>query len=89
MGICCTHTRNSPHKIVILYDFQLLKEVNKLNNVIYPDNFEHKIEFNKVRQLISDRCLSTLGREKVEEMHFLIRLMRSVRCSVKQKVCTY
>lgn len=38
--------------------------------MIYPDNFEHKIEFNKVRQLISDRCLSTLGREKVEEMHF-------------------
>ncbi len=38
--------------------------------MIYPDNFEQKIEFNKVRQLISDRCLSTLGREKVEEMHF-------------------
>ncbi|HBG57887.1 MAG TPA: hypothetical protein DDX07_07730, partial [Porphyromonadaceae bacterium] len=33
-------------------------------------NFEQKIEFNKVRQLISDRCLSILGREKVEEMHF-------------------
>ncbi len=38
--------------------------------MIYPDNFEQKIEFNKVRQLISDRCLSILGREKVEEMHF-------------------
>jgi len=42
----------------------------KFNDVIYPDNFEQKIEFNKVRQLISDRCLSTLGKEKVEEMHF-------------------
>ncbi len=38
--------------------------------MIYPDNFEQKIEFNKVRQLISDRCFSTLGREKVEEMQF-------------------
>lgn len=38
--------------------------------MIYPDNFEQKIEFDKVRQLISDRCLSTLGREKVEEMQF-------------------
>ena len=38
--------------------------------MIYPDNFEQKIEFNKVRQLISERCLSALGREKVEEMHF-------------------
>lgn len=42
----------------------------KFINVIYPDNFEQKIEFNKIRQLLSDRCLSSLGREKVEEMHF-------------------
>lgn len=38
--------------------------------MIYPDSFENKIDFHKVRQLISDRCLSTLGKEKVEEMQF-------------------
>ena len=38
--------------------------------MIYPDSFEHKIDFQKVRQLIADRCLSTLGKEKVEEMKF-------------------
>ena len=38
--------------------------------MIYPNNFEHKIEFTRIRQLIADRCLSSLGREKVEEMHF-------------------
>ncbi|MDD3969051.1 MAG: endonuclease MutS2, partial [Proteiniphilum sp.] len=38
--------------------------------MIYPDNFEQKIEFSRVRQLITDRCLSPLGREKVEEMCF-------------------
>ncbi|ULB33722.1 MULTISPECIES: endonuclease MutS2 [Proteiniphilum] len=38
--------------------------------MIYPDNFEQKIEFNRVRQLLSERCLSQLGKEKVEEMHF-------------------
>ena len=38
--------------------------------MIYPDNFEHKIEFYKIRQLVSDRCFSTLGREKVDEMTF-------------------
>ncbi|SFS35706.1 DNA mismatch repair protein MutS2 [Porphyromonadaceae bacterium NLAE-zl-C104] len=38
--------------------------------MIYPDNFEQKIEFQKVRQLLLERCLSPLGREKVEEMHF-------------------
>lgn len=39
--------------------------------MIYPENFEQKIEFQKVRQLLSERCLSPLGREKVEEMQFL------------------
>ena len=38
--------------------------------MIYPENFEQKIEFTKVRQLIADRCLSSLGKEKVEEMQF-------------------
>lgn len=38
--------------------------------MIYPDSFEQKIDFHKIRQLIADRCLSTLGKEKVEEMEF-------------------
>ncbi|MBK5196411.1 MAG: endonuclease MutS2, partial [Proteiniphilum sp.] len=44
----------------------------KNNNVIYPENFEQKIEFTRVRQLIADRCLSPLGKEKVEEMQFSV-----------------
>ena len=38
--------------------------------VIYPDNFEHKIEFIRIRELLAASCLSTLGKEKVEEMKF-------------------
>ncbi|MDD4606636.1 MAG: endonuclease MutS2, partial [Dysgonamonadaceae bacterium] len=38
--------------------------------MIYPDNFEHKIEFQKIRELLASNCLSTLGREKVEEIKF-------------------
>jgi DNA mismatch repair protein MutS2 len=38
--------------------------------VIYPDNFEQKIEFNKIRQLLADNCLGLLGKEKVDEMRF-------------------
>lgn len=38
--------------------------------MIYPDNFEQKLEFHKVRQLLSERCFSPLGKEKVQEMHF-------------------
>lgn len=38
--------------------------------MIYPNNFEHKIGFDKIRSLISERCLSPLGIEKTEEMSF-------------------
>lgn len=38
--------------------------------MIYPNNFEHKIEFYKIRELINAACLSPLGKEKVDEMQF-------------------
>ncbi|MCD8178010.1 MAG: endonuclease MutS2 [Tannerellaceae bacterium] len=38
--------------------------------MIYPDNFEQKTDFDKVRRLITEKCLSPLGQEKVEEMSF-------------------
>ena len=38
--------------------------------MIYPHNFEHKIGFDQVRSLIKDKCLSTLGEEKVYDMTF-------------------
>ena len=37
---------------------------------IYPSNFESKIGFDKVRELLQGRCLSTLGKEQVEECVF-------------------
>lgn len=38
--------------------------------MIYPKNFEHKIGFKQIRQLLKDKCLSTLGEERVAEMSF-------------------
>lgn len=38
--------------------------------MIYPDNFEYKIGFDKIRQFLTDKCLSTLGEEKVIDMAF-------------------
>lgn len=38
--------------------------------MIYPDNFEEKIKFTKVRLLVKDHCLSSLGKEMVDEMAF-------------------
>lgn len=38
--------------------------------VIYPQNFEQKIGFDKIRQLLNDRCLSSLGIERVFDMSF-------------------
>ena len=38
--------------------------------MIYPSNYEQKIGFDQIRHLLRGRCLSTLGKDKVEEMHF-------------------
>ena len=40
--------------------------------MIYPQNFEQKTGFDKVRRLISDKCLSPLGEERVAEMDFSV-----------------
>jgi len=41
-----------------------------LNYVIYPENFEHKLGFDKIRELVAAQCLSSLGREQVEAIRF-------------------
>ena len=38
--------------------------------VIYPNNFEHKLGFDEIRRLLKGHCLSTLGKEKVDEIAF-------------------
>lgn len=36
----------------------------------YPNNYEQKIGFNEIRQLLRANCLSTLGKEKVDGIEF-------------------
>jgi len=38
--------------------------------MIYPQNYEQKIGFDKIREMVNARCLSPLGEEKVDEMAF-------------------
>jgi len=38
--------------------------------MLYPDHFEQKIDFTSIRQLLKDKCVSTLGGEKVDEIQF-------------------
>lgn len=37
---------------------------------IYPENFEHKIDFDTIREYIKEKCLSPLGIDKVNAMRF-------------------
>jgi DNA mismatch repair protein MutS2 len=37
---------------------------------IYPENFENKVGFDQIRQLLGSRCLSELGKEHVETCSF-------------------
>lgn len=38
--------------------------------MIYPQNFEQKIGFDQIRLLLKEKCLSTLGEERVTDMAF-------------------
>jgi DNA mismatch repair protein MutS2 len=38
--------------------------------MLYPANFEYKIDFSTIRQLLTDKCISSLGKEKVIEISF-------------------
>ncbi len=38
--------------------------------MIYPENFETKIRFDKVRELVKKQCLSSLGRDLVDAIQF-------------------
>jgi len=38
--------------------------------MLYPSHFEQKIDFTTIRQLLKDKCVSTLGVEKVDEITF-------------------
>ena len=37
---------------------------------IYPNNFEAKIGFDRIREMLNARCISTMGKEWVDEMQF-------------------
>lgn len=39
--------------------------------MIYPDNFETKTGFAEIRSMLSERCICTLGRQRVDEMAFM------------------
>jgi len=40
---------------------------------IYPDNFEVKIGFDRIRDLLKEICLSSLGQDRVDEVEFMTK----------------
>ncbi len=44
--------------------------------MLYPDNFEEKIGFDSIRQLITNHCLSQQGVECVEKMRFMTDMLQ-------------
>ncbi len=45
---------------------------SKVKNVmrIYPENFEQKIGFDRIREMLQQKCISSMGLEWIEEMHY-------------------
>ena len=44
--------------------------------MIFPDNFEEKIGFDKIRTQLKNHCLSSLGKNKVDAIKFLVSFNR-------------
>ncbi len=42
--------------------------------MIYPQNFEYKIGFDQIRQLLKEKCLCAFGEERVDNMNFSTNL---------------
>ena len=38
--------------------------------MFYPDNFEEKIGFDAIRQLLTDHCISEMGREMIRDIQY-------------------
>lgn len=38
--------------------------------MLYPESFEQKTDFLLIRQMLTELCISSLGKEKVDEIHF-------------------
>ena len=63
-------------KILLWLIFFNLDWTDKLHSssylctMIYPNDFEHKVGFDEIRTLLKGHCLSTLGKEKVDELSF-------------------
>lgn len=41
--------------------------------MIYPETFESKLKFEKIRELLAEHCLSGLGKEWIDRMSFSVR----------------
>jgi len=50
--------------------------------MIYPHNFEQKIGFDTIRELLKGKCLSTLGKERVDNMCFSDRF-----AEIEEQLC--
>ncbi|MCU4157469.1 Smr/MutS family protein [Carboxylicivirga sp. A043] len=59
--------------------------------MIYPDSFEDKIKFTRIRELVKESCMSGLGKEVVDEMTFSTNFdevnLNLLRTNEFKKVC--
>ncbi len=65
--------------------------LHKITEVIYPESFEDKIKFTRIRELVKDSCMSALGKEVVDEMSFSTNFeevdLHQLRTNEFKKVC--
>jgi len=61
---------SATHLVAFLDKHYFCAELTMAMQNIYPHNFEAKIGFNRIREMLAAKCISTMGKEWVDEMQF-------------------
>jgi DNA mismatch repair protein MutS2 len=59
------------HVPAFIYSFFIISLFTIHFFMIYPENFEIKIGFDRIRKLLIEKCLSPMGTEKVDDIKFI------------------
>ena len=66
----CKGTKKIKESTLNIKVFYVFNYFLYLCSMIYPKNYEAKVGFDEIRRLLRELCLSTLGKEKVDEIAF-------------------
>ncbi len=65
-----TYRKDIACQILTLTHYQIITLTHYTKKMIFPDSFEEKIGFDKIKKLVSGLCISSLGKDKINTVSF-------------------